>query len=159
MMGTIEPGNTPMRPTLLNTSKIALLCATLAAAPALAQNAKVDFAPSPNGFISFSMPSGNIECIYTPPGGSKVYNPLDGGPELSCDRAAPQYARITMTPRRVERVKNPGDQSCCGVDNPLAHGMSWSAGPFTCQSAKTGLTCRRSDGHGFQLSRAKATTF
>ena len=148
-----------MRPTKLNTSKIALLCGLIAPAPAFAQNARAEFAPSANGYISFSMPSGNVECIYTPAGGSKVYKPLDGGPELSCDRAAPEYARMTMTPRRVERVKNPGDQSCCGVDNPLAYGMSWSVGPFTCESAESGLTCRRNDGHGFQLSRAKATTF
>jgi hypothetical protein len=36
----------------------------------------------------------------------------------------------------------------------LAYGTSWHYGPFTCKSAKTGLSCRNSAGHGFFLSRA-----
>lgn len=65
---------------------ILVLVALLVAAPAGAQNTVITFPPSPNGFTSFSMPSGNVECIFTPAGGSNVYKPADGGPELSCDR-------------------------------------------------------------------------
>jgi hypothetical protein len=36
----------------------------------------------------------------------------------------------------------------------LAYGQTWRYGPFTCRSAKTGLTCRNLKGHGFFLSRA-----
>ena len=46
----------------------------LAASPALAQQE------------SFVMPSGNIECTYTGPAGTSVYQPQGGMAELSCDR-------------------------------------------------------------------------
>jgi hypothetical protein len=41
----------------------------------------------------------------------------------------------------------------------LAYGKTWRYGPFTCKSAKTGLTCRNSKGHGFFLSRERWTRF
>ena len=140
------------------------VCAALAAcwvSGALAQStqATVDFAPAPNGYTSFSMPSGNVECIFTPAGGSKVYQPLDGGPELSCDRLQPTYVRLTMTPKRVDRADNPGEQTCCGVDNPLAYGQRWVKAGFTCDSTQEGLLCRRADGRGFFISRAKISAF
>ncbi|SFG82090.1 hypothetical protein [Ensifer sp. OV372] len=46
----------------------------------------------------FAMPSGNIGCIYTPAGGTSVYQPADGGPELACDIVAPRYVRATLWP-------------------------------------------------------------
>ena len=54
------------------------------------------FEPSQGGQISFTTPSDNIECIYTPKGGGGTYVPEDGGPELSCDRLAPVYLRFTL---------------------------------------------------------------
>ena len=135
------------------------LAALLAAGPAIAQNAGVTLPPSPNGYTMFSMPSGNVDCIFTPAGGSRVYQPLDGGPELSCDRREPTYVTMTMTPRRIERTNNPAEQSCCAMDNPLPYGRSWSMGGFTCDSSEKGLVCRRQDGHGFSISRAAVTQF
>lgn len=44
----------------------------------------------------FMMPSGNIGCVYTPAGGTAVYQPQDGGPELACDIVAPRYVRATL---------------------------------------------------------------
>ena len=44
----------------------------------------------------FVMPSGNIGCTYIPEGGTDVYEPVDGGPELSCDRIEPKYLRATL---------------------------------------------------------------
>jgi hypothetical protein len=32
-------------------------------------------------------------------------------------------------------------------------------GPFVCDSATTGLTCKRTDGRGFAVSREQVTSF
>lgn len=136
-----------------------LVIAALAAGPVRAQNAAATFPPSPSGYTTFSMPSGNVECVFTPAGGSKVYKPLDGGPELSCDRRDPAYVHLTMTPKRVEIDNNPGERGCCGVDNPFAYGATWSLGGFTCVSAQSGLVCKREDGRGFSISRAEVKKF
>ena len=37
----------------------------------------------------------------------------------------------------------------------FAYGSRWSAGPFTCESATSGLTCMRGDGRGFVISGPK----
>ncbi len=105
---------------------------------------------------SFVMPSGNIGCIYIPEGGTATYEPADGGPELSCDRVEPKYVRATLgrSGKAVVRT-NVGDQGCCGGDRIIPYGETWSAGPFTCFSERTGLTCERDDGHSFLLSRAR----
>lgn len=105
---------------------------------------------------SFVMPSGNIGCIYIPEGGTETYQPADGGPELSCDRVEPKYVRATLgrSGKAVVRT-NVGDQGCCGGDRTIPYGETWSAGPFTCYSERTGLICERNDGHSFLLSRAR----
>ena len=122
---------------------------------AFAQTPKpVTFTAVANGQINFVMPSKTIECTYTPKGGTPVYMPFDGGPELSCDRSEPKYVRVVLTPKNVRRFNNVGDQSCCGGDNVFAHGTRWSQGPFTCDSAEAGLTCKRADGKGFFMGRA-----
>src|SRR5690349_12014207 len=89
--------------------------------------------------IEFVLPSGNIGCIYTPKGGTDVYQPVDGGPELSCDRVAPKYARIILGPKgRGKLYRQVGDASCCSAEPVLAYGKSWKAGPFTCQATANG---------------------
>jgi hypothetical protein len=104
----------------------------------------------------FVMPSGNIGCIYIPEGGTETYQPTDGGPELSCDRVEPKYVRATLGRAGKAVVRsNVGDQGCCGGDSTISYGETWSAGPFTCYSERTGLTCKRDDGHSFLLSRAR----
>jgi len=35
----------------------------------------------------------------------------------------------------------------------VAHGQTWSRGPFTCESAETGLTCTNASGNRLVLSR------
>ena len=140
----------------------AAACLALAAGPvppALA-GGSVAFGPDPSGAVTFVMPSGNIACIFTPAGGSSVYMPADGGPELSCDRAAPSYLRFTLAasgPARV--ISNVGDPSCCGGSNTLGYGLTWWAAPFSCVSATNGLSCRRADGHGFFISKAKVSAY
>jgi hypothetical protein len=104
----------------------------------------------------FVMPSGNIGCIYIPEGGTTVYQPADVGPELSCDRIEPKYLRATLGRSGKASVQsNVGDQGCCSSENIVDYGETWSAGPFTCYSERTGLTCERGDGHSFLLSRAR----
>lgn len=104
----------------------------------------------------FIMPSGNIGCIYIPEGGTDVYQPEDGGPELSCDRIEPKYVRAILGRSGKGRVlSDVGDQGCCSAQKTLDYGEVWRGGPFTCYSERTGLTCERDDGHSFLLSRAR----
>jgi len=115
--------------------------------------------PSNNGQVDFRMPSNNVECIYTPAGGTPTYTPADGGPELQCDRAEPTYLRFVLGksgPATV--ISDVGDASCCGGTNVLQYGSTWQGGPFTCKSATTGITCKRG-AHGFLISKAKVKTY
>ncbi|MBN9081074.1 MAG: hypothetical protein J0I16_06205 [Rhizobiales bacterium] len=126
---------------------------TSVSAGAQAQTAAVK--ADQNGVVQFTTPSNNIECIYVPAGGSPVYKPPGNMAELSCDRAAPSYVRIQMSARgTVQQISNPGDQPCCSVGPVLNYGETWRLAPFSCTSERTGLTCRRDDGHGFSVSRA-----
>jgi hypothetical protein len=140
---------------------VALAALTLGAAPVEAAGLpQSSFAPNEGGQISFTAPSDNIECIYTPKGGGGTYVPEDGGPELSCDRLAPVYLRFTLAATgKAELIKDVGDQGCCGDENPLAYGTEWRQAPYTCDSAATGLTCHRDDGHGFFISKAKTKVY
>lgn len=109
--------------------------------------------------IEFVLPSGNIGCIYTPKGGVPVYQPVDGGPELSCDRVEPKYVRIILGPKGDAKLyKNVGDASCCSAGPKLAYGKSWKAGPFKCKSSTSGLDCRRGS-HGFFMSRSRVEAY
>jgi len=104
----------------------------------------------------FVLPSGNIGCTYTPEGGTEVYQPSDGGPELSCDRVAPRYVRVTLARSGAAvLLKDVGDQGCCSAGSVLDYGQTWTAGPFSCLSTRTGLSCERNDGHSFFLSRRR----
>ena len=137
---------------------LAVPLTSAAAAPASPASAAI--AAEANGQVIFTTPSNNIGCTFTPGGGTTTYTPRDGGPELVCERAAPDYVTVIMGPKgAVERIDNPGEQGCCSLGPVLAYGQTWVRGPFTCQSRKTGLTCRRTDGRGFSLSRAGVRVF
>ena len=106
----------------------------------------------------FMMPSGNIGCVYTPAGGTAVYQPQDGGPELACDIVAPRYVRATLGRAGAATLNHAvGDPSCCSAAQVLDYGQSWSRGPFACASERSGLSCRRDDGHSFLLSRVQVS--
>ncbi len=127
----------------------------LCAAPALAKEQV--FAAAPNGQISFVMPSGNIGCVYTPKGGTDVYEPADGGPELSCDRIAPDYVNIRLGPKGpAVLTEAPGEQACCGAENVFAYGNTARFDGFICSSSTAGLICETPDKrHGLCLSRTR----
>jgi len=116
--------------------------------------ATVNF-PLKNGMVMFMMPSKNMECTFVAKQ-TAVYMPAGGGPELTCDRRDPKYVRVVLGPTKAaERTDDPGEQPCCGADNILQYGQTWTDGPFTCESAPSGLVCRHKNGHGFSLSKAK----
>jgi hypothetical protein len=126
-----------------------------AATPAFA----VDFDETSQGQITFTMPSGNVGCIYTPEGGTDNYEPAGGGPELSCDRVEPAYVRVTLGPTgKARRFNDVGDASCCGGDNEFAYGEVWKFDGFRCVSSEAGLACKRG-GHGFSMSRKSIKTW
>lgn len=116
------------------------------------------FMPDENGQIVFVTPSRNIGCTYIPKGGTEMYKPDDGGPELGCDRIEPKYIRLILSASGKAFIfEMEGDTACCDDVNVLNYGDRWKAGPFTCTSDESGLTCRRKDGHGFFASRNKYT--
>jgi hypothetical protein len=117
------------------------------------------FAPLPSGQVEFVMPSGNVGCIYTPEGGTPVYMPADGGPELSCDRIEPDYRRFVLG-RSGPAISydDVQDASCCSATNPFDYGDSWAMGPFSCLSTRSGLTCLRGT-NGFFISRSRTSVW
>lgn len=146
----------PTRPILLGA--VAVLC--LWAAPRVEAANTAPVAPDANGVVDFTSPSNNIECLYIPPGGTPVYKPPRNEAELSCDRAQPAYLHFSIGTRGAAAlIRNPGEQPCCSDAPVLAYGKTWRVAPFTCSSEQAGLTCKRDDGPGFFISRAKADTF
>jgi hypothetical protein len=128
---------------------LAALALATVAAPALA----IDFEETARGQIEFTMPSGNVGCVYTPEGGTDAYEPVGGGPELLCDRVAPSYVRVIMGPEgKAKRHTDVGDASCCGSGNVFDYGEVWEMDGFRCISSTSGLRCTRGS-HGFTMSR------
>jgi len=132
-----------------------LIAALLLTAPVAAK--ELAFTAEPNGQVIFVMPSGNIGCIYTPRGGTEIYMPAGGGPEISCDRIAPSYVNITLGPDGpAVLTENPGEQSCCGGSNVLTYSDSVRFEGFACSSSAAGLICETPDGrHGLCLSKTR----
>ncbi len=113
---------------------------------------------------AFRSPSGNIRCVYAPPG------------RLFCSIGRASYAATLQ-----DRCLNPNGQKGAGVDwhgwelRPRArtqvlcsggilytgtpkyvtvpYGQSWRRGSFTCLSRASGVTCRTAGGHGLFAAR------
>jgi hypothetical protein len=138
-----------------------MLGAALAAGLALpAAAAEVELEAAESGQVEFVMPSGNIGCIVTPEGGTEVYEPEDGGPEIMCDRVEPGYVRVVLGTDAAEELDEVGDPSCCGAEQVLHYGEWASVEGFVCYSRKTGLTCTTEDeAHGFQMARSGIETW
>ena len=136
----------------------AVALAALLVAPAFA--AQQEFDENDAGQIEFNMPSGNIGCLYTPEGGTDVYEPAGGGPELICERVEPRYVTVILSfEGEAEVIKDPGEQSCCGADNIFKYGNSVALDGFYCTSKRSGLACENDDGHGFTMARAGIETY
>ena len=70
---------------------IRLATAVLAALAFSASAFAGDSGGGGDGEYNFTMPSNNVECTYTPDGGTATYATADGLAELQCDRAEPSY--------------------------------------------------------------------
>src|SRR6201992_1985462 len=143
-------------------SRLLLVTVVLGLTTGLAQGQsqnEISFPAAKDGGINFVMPSSNVGCTFTPQGGTEVYKPMDGGPELSCDLREPKYVRVVLTPKSLKRFDDVGDQGCCDASNPFAYGGRWPKEPFVCESAESGLTCKRGDGRGFIMTRERVELF
>jgi hypothetical protein len=118
------------------------------------------FMPNKQGQIEFQTPSGNIGCVYTPEGGTDVYEPLDGGPELNCDRIEPDYVSVILGPEvDAEAIWDPGEQPCCS-GKVFEYDNHVELDGFICHSETTGLVCQTTSGeHGFLISKAHIVTY
>ncbi len=138
--------------------RAALVSLAVSALAAPQPVAEQRFAADADGLVGFRMPSGNIACLFVPIGGAAGYAPLQGGPELACDRLAPAPVRLRLGPSGPAALDTAPAAGCC--EGPvLAYGNTWSLGPFACAAETTGLTCRREDGRGFALARAGIAVF
>lgn len=126
------------------------------AAPEAAPQAQAAETPATQGVsIEFMAPSGNIGCVYTPAGGTAVYQTADGRAELKCDRSEPEYVRVVMSETGAARIEPTDERGCCSGET-IQYGQSWSEGAFTCNVGEAGLTCTNRERHGFTLSRSRA---
>jgi hypothetical protein len=101
-------------------------------------------APRPAQLYSFQTPTGNIGCMADNDGGRW---------QLRCDIGERDWRGASAGPD-------------CDLDSGDALGLGatgrtyWVChGPFTCTSARTGVTCRNRAQHGFMLSRASYRLF
>lgn len=104
------------------------------------------------------MPSKNIACAY-------IADRNYGGPFLRCDLLSGlhpkpsgrcregDWASVLLKPSAKARPSCVSDTVYDNRAPFLAYGRSWVRGPFRCQSAQRGLTCRSNTGHGLFLSR------
>lgn len=131
----------------------AMLAAIVAVAPAQAYDTQ-RLRQTSEGQVEFITPSGNIGCVYTPAGGTSVYSTVDGKAEIQCDRVEPKYVRAILGGSGAAYFAPADDASCCSLVQKLNYNKVAQLGPFQCLSERKGLTCARSDGHGFFLSKA-----
>ncbi|MEQ1492950.1 MAG: hypothetical protein ABL932_20595 [Terricaulis sp.] len=110
---------------------------------------------TPGVSSEFMAPSGNIGCVYTPAGGTAVYQTADGRAELKCDRSEPEYVRVVMSESGAARIEPTDERGCCSGET-IQYGQSWSEGPFSCDVTETGVVCANRERHGFTLSRSRA---
>lgn len=114
-----------------------------------------EVAVTPGVSSEFVAPSGDIGCVYTPAGGTAVYQTADGRAELKCDRSEPEYVRVVMSETGAARVEPTDERGCCSGET-IQYGQSWSEGPFSCDVTETGVICANRERHGFTLSRSRA---
>jgi hypothetical protein len=143
---------------MLKSLMLAAVFAAGMAMPAFAGEVVLEAGKS--GQVEFATPSGNIGCIVTPEGGTDVYEPAGGGPEIMCDRVEPDYVRVVLAAGEVEELDDVGDPSCCSVEQILDYGDWAEIEGFVCTSARSGLTCTTEDEeHGFKMARAGVETW
>jgi hypothetical protein len=101
--------------------------------------------------VFFKTPSGNIGCAYDNVAGAR----------LVCLIYEPKVTAAILTVDGVDASGPPEtwDRSWAAPGVPvLAYGKTRKLGPFTCTSAKSGLTCK-GKAHGFTMSRASIKAY
>jgi len=146
--------STSMRLAIVVVAFICAACGPEAPAPA-APPANISTPSAPGVSTEFMAPSGNIACVYTPAGGTAVYQTADGRAELKCDRSEPEYVRIVLPENGPARIEPTDERGCCSGET-TQYGQDWSAGPFSCDVTESGLICVNREQHGFTLSRSRA---
>lgn len=111
---------------------------------------------------SFHAPSGNIGCMAVNDGGRW---------ELRCDIGEKEWSGPAARDCELDSGDSMGmnaagrpyavchGDTVLGQGAALAYGATWRAGPFTCTSQRTGVTCRNRAQHGFTLSRGSYRVF
>ncbi|MGH8639587.1 MAG: DUF6636 domain-containing protein [Burkholderiales bacterium] len=139
-----------------------MLLKTMFAAAVLA----VLFAPVAMAQEGFRSPTGNIHCQFFAEG--------DGGATMRCDvrqisnRPPPRPRQCDLEWGQAFEISaraTRGTRLCYGdtVQDKrlpvLGYGRNWQRGGLTCQSERTGVTCRNTRGHGFTVARAAQRVF
>jgi hypothetical protein len=108
-------------------------------------------APAADGFFT---PSRNIICALVAPGTLRcdIGSGLVPEPAGSCDF---DWAAVTLRARGPARPACISDSVFDDRFPVLGYGRTWRKGPFTCRSARSGVTCRNTSRHGFLLSRVR----
>ena len=135
-----------MRPEVLLTTVVILT----AAAPA-----------SGAGSPGFRSPSGNIVCIQNEVAvDCELRSTTNGRPPRpsSCRFDYGYRYRIYPGLPRGRRLCTSDALDGTGL-RVLAYGRSWTRAGITCDSRRSGVTCRNRQGHGFFLSKARQRVF
>jgi hypothetical protein len=117
--------------------------------------------PAAADMAGFRAPSGNIHCMYFADSDASslrcdIVETANTPPEPPADCELDWGYAFAMAPdsQHAERICH-GD----AVSDPnlpiLNYGSSWQEGGFTCNSEKTGISCRNELGAGWDLSRAE----
>lgn len=108
------------------------------------------------GWLTFTSPTGNITCAMNAHAAGcdvdQMRWPLTAAQLASCGQA--NLTGLSLPAHGPARFDCRTDVAVPNPQRVLAYGKSVTAGPITCSSATTGVTCRdRRTGHGFFASR------
>ena len=111
-------------------------------------------------YTAFRSPTGNVGCMidtdYVPGATSSTTNGhLRPGP-----RTASSTTGRASRSLRASRLSSCVPATPAPDARPLPYGESITAGPMSCESAESGITCRDAEsGTGFTISREAYTLF
>src|SRR3954454_55913 len=118
-------------------------------------------APGSNGFASFRLPSKRIGCTYGAIPGSTpaircdvLGDGLHPRPQAKCQG---DWVGLALGVKGRARPVCAGDTAVDPKSPILAYGRTWRRGAIRCRSARDGLRCTSTSGHGFFLAREKWT--
>jgi hypothetical protein len=108
-------------------------------------------------FASFRTPSGNIGCVYSS-GPAYLRCDIRSGLKPKPKRPAGCFDlewgdSLSLARTGRAGIVCHGDTAIDPGARILGYGKTWTRGPFTCTSRRSGLTCTNAADHGFFLSR------